>query len=239
MAKTQLHHSNEKDKYGAYIKSIVYGGLDGLITTFAIVAGVTGAALSHTVILILGFANLIADGLSMAAGDYLSTKAKAEYQGVKRTQERIEIKKHPKLEKKELVNFYRKEGLSQKDSSTIVSILSKKKKALVDAILIEELGLVELKESPLKNGLVTFCSFIVFGFIPLLTYLVARISNVVAEQTFLFASILTGITMFLLGAAKIKITSKHWFASGMEILLIGGVAAASAYGIGYFVALLV
>ena len=236
MAKTQLHHANEKDKYGAYIRSIVYGGLDGIITTFAIVAGVTGAGLSHTVILILGFANLIADGLSMAAGDFLSTKAKAEYQGVKRTQERIEIKKHPKLEKKELISFYRKEGLSQKDSSTIVSILSKKKKALVDAILIEELGLVELKESPLKNGLVTFCSFVMFGFIPLITYLLARVSANVAEQTFIFASVLTAVTMFLLGAAKIKITPKHWFDSGVEMLLIGGVAAFSAYGIGFIVA---
>ena len=102
--------------------------------------------------------------------------------------------------------------------------------------LIEELGLVELKESPLKNGFVTFCSFILFGLVPLLTYLIARLSNVVADQTFLFASILTGLTMFLLGAAKIKITPKHWFSSGLEMLLIGGVAAFSAYGIGFFVA---
>ena len=235
MATVKLHHS-EKIKYGAYIKSIVYGGLDGIITTFAIVAGVTGASLSYNIILILGFANLIADGISMAAADYLSTKAKAEYQGVRRSQEMIEIKNHPKLERKELIKFYMKEGLSNKDAAAIVSILSKKKKALADAILIEELELVELKESPIKNGLVTLGSFITFGFIPLITYLIARTNNFIDQNTFLFASVLTGITMFLLGAAKIKISPKHWFDSGLEILFIGGFAALCAYGIGFFVA---
>lgn len=64
---------------GQYIKSLIYGGLDGTITTFAVVAGVAGASLSAGVVLILGFANLIADGLSMAIGDYLSTRAENEY----------------------------------------------------------------------------------------------------------------------------------------------------------------
>ena len=75
---------------GKYIKSVIYGGLDGIITTFAVVAGVAGAALSPAIVLILGFANLIADGISMAVGDYLSTKAEKEYELVTRQEEKLQ-----------------------------------------------------------------------------------------------------------------------------------------------------
>jgi len=74
------HKEEHQTEQGQYIKSAVYGGLDGIITTFAVVAGVTGASLGMIIILILGLANLIADGLSMAIGDYLSTKAEIEFQ---------------------------------------------------------------------------------------------------------------------------------------------------------------
>lgn len=68
-----------RSRGGKYIKSLVYGGLDGIITTFAVVSGVAGASLAVRVVIILGFANLLADGISMAVGDYLSTKSENEY----------------------------------------------------------------------------------------------------------------------------------------------------------------
>ena len=161
---------------GKYLKSIVYGGLDGIITTFAIVAGVAGASLSSSIVMILGFANLIADGFSMAVGDYLSTKA--------------------------------------------------------------ELEISKSKKSPIKNGVVTFLSFIIFGLIPLLSYL-ADFAFEIKFNVFLISILLTIFALFLLGIAKYKITGKHWVISSIETVLIGGVAAAIAYFVGYLVSAIV
>jgi VIT1/CCC1 family predicted Fe2+/Mn2+ transporter len=224
---------------GQYLKSLVYGGLDGIITTFAVVAGVTGASLSPVVILILGFANLIADGLSMAVGDYLSTMAENEYNQTERKREEWEVDHYPEGEKKEMIQLYRDKGMDPKDAVTITDILSKKKKAWVSVMMVEELGIVESEESPLRNALVTFFSFIAFGFIPLIAYVLSNFLSSIRSITFLIACILTGLTLFTLGAIKVKFTERNWFLSGLEMLLVGGIAASAAYGIGALVAMLV
>lgn len=236
MVKAHSENDHEHDEGGQYIKSIVYGGLDGIITTFAIVAGVAGASLSSSTILILGFANLIADGLSMAAGDYLSTKSEIEYQKTERKREEWEVENHPEGEKKEMIQIYNSRGFSKKDSKKLVSILSKNKKAWIDTMMVEELGILETKESPVKNAITTFISFSIFGFIPLLAYVLSSTIPFFAQDTFFIASFLTAATLFILGAAKVKITGTHWLKSGFEMLIVGGIAAIAAYGIGYLIA---
>ena len=163
------HHSNE----GQYLKSAVYGGLDGTITTFAVVAGVAVASLNAGVVLILGFANLIGDGISMAIGDFLSTKSENEYHKAERQREAWEAEHYPDGEKKEMVELYAGKGIKQKDAKQMVDCMCKYKDAWVDIMMVEELGIVESKESPLKNAVVTFISFCVFGLIPLIAYLFA------------------------------------------------------------------
>jgi predicted membrane protein (TIGR00267 family) len=172
---------NELIHTARYIKSIVYGGMDGIITTFAIVAGVAGASLASSIVLILGFANLIADGISMATGDYLSNKSEVE---------------------------------ASKNKNIFKKVSSGKRLFRI---------------SPLKSGVVTFFSFVVFGFVPLLAY-VLRFDN-----AFQISIVLTFIALFLLGASKCKITNKGWFISGIETLVIGGVAAGASYYIGYLI----
>lgn len=221
---------------GKYIKSVVYGGLDGIITTFAVVAGVAGASLSTAIVLILGFANLIADGISMAIGDFLSTKAEQEYHKAERKREAWEVENYPEGEKKEMIELYMDKGLSKEDSNKLVSILSKNKKAWLDVMMVEELGIIESDESPLKNAIATFLSFGIFGFVPLFAYVIVKLFPFIGLNTFLTASVLTGVTLFVLGALKVKITGKNWFKSGIEMLVVGGIAAAAAYGIGYLLA---
>ena len=114
----------------------------------------------------------------------------------------------------------------------MVDTLSKHEKAWVDVMMVEELGIVEEQESPLKNALVTFFSFGIFGFIPLVAYVFAGLVPFLANNTFIVACILTGLTLFVLGAQKVRITAKNWFVSGIEMLVLGGIAAAAAYGIG-------
>jgi vacuolar iron transporter family protein len=230
------HGHSEKHFGGKYIKSVVYGGLDGIITTFAVVSGVTGAKLSTGILLILGFANLFADGISMAFGDFLSTRAEQEYHKAERKREEWEVDNHLEGERQEMVEIYMQRGLSKTDAQKVVAIISKNKKTFVDIMMLEELGIVEDTESPYKNAFATFFSFAIFGFIPLLTYLLSYFSLIAATNQFLVACLLTGLALFSLGAVKTRVTEQNFVIAGVEMLLIGGIAAAVAYGIGFALA---
>ncbi len=230
-------HSRRADEehqqaQGQYLKSAVYGGLDGIITTFAVVAGVAGAELSAGIVLILGFANLLADGLSMAVGDYLSTKSELEYEKAERQRERWEIDNFPAGEKKEMVELYMAKGLPQEDAQTIVDIFERHKETWVEVMMVEELGIVGTDDSPVRNAVVTFLSFFSFGLVPLLAYVAARAVPSLQVSTFLAASVLTAATLFALGAIKVRITGKNWVKSGLETLAVGGLAAGAAFLVG-------
>jgi len=218
-------------EHGQYIKSAVYGGLDGIITTFAVVAGVAGAQLSAGIVLILGFANLIADGLSMAIGDYLSTKAEQEYQRAERQRERWEVEHYPEGEKREMVELYTAKGIPEEDARTVTEILARHKEAWVEVMLVEELGIIPSDESPWKHGVVTFLSFGLFGLVPLVAYVLAALTPL-PLASFAMASLLTAGTLFAVGAVKTRITGRNWFQSGLEMLLVGGVAATAAFVVG-------
>jgi VIT1/CCC1 family predicted Fe2+/Mn2+ transporter len=217
---------------GKYLGSIVYGGLDGTITTFACVAGVAGAGLGPGIVLIMGFANLIADGLSMSIGDYLSTKSEREYERAEREREAWEVDNYPEGEKEELRELYEAKGMSPEDARSVVDLVSKHRDAWVDIMMVEELGIVKSDESPLGSALATFASFATFGFLPLLAYVAASFLPGIGGASFPASVALTGATLFTLGAAKTRITGMSWLKSGMEMLLVGSVAAACAFGIG-------
>ncbi|MGI6418618.1 MAG: VIT1/CCC1 transporter family protein [Thermoguttaceae bacterium] len=219
-------------EHGQYLKSAVYGGLDGIVTTFAVVAGVGGAQLSTGVVLILGFANLVADGLSMAVGDYLSTKAELEYQRAERRREQWEVENYPEGEKRELVELYVEKGMPEDDAKTIAEIMSRHKETWIEVMMVEELGIVASGESPIKNAVVTFFSFAIFGLVPLAAFIAVLLVPLVKFDAFTVAGLLTAITLFALGAIKVRITGKNWFKSGLETLLVGGLAAAAAYAVG-------
>lgn len=220
---------------GKYVKSIIYGGVDGIITTFAIVAGVVGAGLKLEIVIILGIANLLADGLSMGIGDYLSTKAEREYEADERRREVWEVENYPEGEKQELIELYQDKGISEEDSIIIVDILSKYPEAWVDIMMAEELEIITSKDSPLKNGIATFFSFAIFGFVPLLSYVISMMVEALRNDpllSFIIAIILTALTLFTLGALKVKVTGKNFMKSGLEMFFLGGLAAGAAYGIG-------
>ncbi len=214
-----------------YLKSIVYGGLDGTITTFAVVAGVEGASLNSHIILILGFANLIADGIAMAFGDYLSTKAEQQYHATERAREEWELSHYPDGEKKELIELYEGKGVSTEDATILVEILAKHPEVMVDTMMVIELGILEDDSSPIGNAIATFVSFATFGFLPLLIFVVIHFTGI-QINAFLWACALTGATLFTLGALKSRFVSRAWWKSGLEILILGGAAAFAAYGIG-------
>lgn len=226
-------HIDKFNMNSDYVKSMVYGGLDGIITTFAVVSGVTGGALDFRVVIILGFSNLLADGLSMAVGDYLSSKSENEFIDKEITQHKATFKDNYPSEIDNLKQNYLEKGLVEKDAALLAETFAKYPEAFEQERINMLFGADEMDSHPIKNALVTFFSFVIYGFIPLVAYVFSSFSPFLMNNTFTVASVLTGLTLFTLGAVKSRLTLTNWFKSGMEMLLIGGAAAIVAYGIGY------
>ncbi|MFZ3070899.1 MAG: VIT1/CCC1 transporter family protein [Anaerolineaceae bacterium] len=233
--KSAITESAPEEHGGAnsqYIGSIVYGGLDGVVTTFAAVSGVAGAALGSNVILIMGLANLLADGLSMAVGSYLSGKSEKEYYERERARESWEVDNFPDGEKEELFTVYSGQGYTFEEASAMVETISRDKGRWVDAMMLQELGLVKDEKKPLTSALATFGAFALAGLVPLLVYLIGLSTPIPGNLAFTISIGLSALTLFLLGAAKVKVTGLNPWRSGLEMLLVGGAAGLVAYLVG-------
>ncbi len=218
-----------KDKY---LKEIVFGSIDGIITTFAIVTGVIGASLSYGVIIILGLANLLADGFSMASGDYLSTKSELERIKKKSDEYRLKVNKDPKDEILGLENMFREKGFSEDTILKLVKDVTSNKKAWENLMISEEYGEYE-KMDPKKTAMATFIAFVVAGLIPLSAFIFAYIFESFRDYASMISIILTGFALFMVGNFKAHITKKDPIKSGLETLFIGGIAALGAFMVGF------
>ncbi len=158
-----------------HIGDLVFGANDGIVTTFAVVSGVSGAALSPRIAIVLGLANLLADGFAMGAGNYLGMRSEQDYQ--------------------------RSIGAALREGRT----------------------------HALGHGAAIFVAFLLAGSVPLLPFLI-----VPAEWMFATSCLATAATLFVVGSLRTLVTQARWFISGLEMLAVGSVAAAAAYGVGYF-----
>lgn len=215
-----------------YLGEMVYGGLDGIVTTFAVVSGVAGAQLGTSVILIMGLANMLADGFSMATGAYLSAKSEQEYYSRERERETWEVEHFPEGEREELQEVYRRRGYTDDEARQLVEIQSRDRERWVRAMMVDELGMLEEEGNPLVNGLVTFVSFVIAGSVPLLIYLLGLAVAIPAQVEFPISIFLSGLALFVLGAAKVLVTRLNPLRSGFEMLVVGGLAAVVAYAVG-------
>src|SRR5687768_4120442 len=154
-----------------YLRDWIYGGIDGAVTTLAVVTGVAGAQLSPWIILVLGFANLLADGFSMAASNYLGTKAE---QDDRRRLERIEhrhIELAPEGEREEVRQIYQLKGFEGDELERIVELVTADRERWVQPMLIDEYGLPHAVRSSWIAALSTFTAFVICGLVPLVPYL--------------------------------------------------------------------
>ena len=227
-----VHRERHGGDSSQYLGEMVYGGLDGIITTFAVVSGVAGAELGSKVVLILGLANLFADGFSMAVGAYLSAKSEQEYYDRERQREAWEVEHYPEGERAELFHLYKNQGYSAEDARQMVAIKSADPERWVDAMMLEELGMLKDERSPWRAALATLLSFIVAGSVPMLVYLLGLAVPISAQAAFLIAIGLSGAALYSLGAAKVLVTERTAWKSGLEMLLVGGLAAGVAYLVG-------
>jgi len=237
-----IEESTENHKTeGGLLKPMIFGGLDGILTSFAIVAGAAGGSLSTSVILILGFSNIFADALSMGVGEFLSSKAENEWILSERERENWEMENYPEGEIREMVDIYVSRGMERDDAEMVIKTMSKYQDFFVDVMMAEELQLQvpedDYQMENFKEGVVMFCSFATFGAFPLLGYAIipAAFPYLGEDALFTCACIVTGIVLFCMGCVKSNFGSHHWFWCGMETLLLGGACAAIAYTIGQFV----
>ncbi|HEY0735482.1 MAG TPA: VIT1/CCC1 transporter family protein [Herpetosiphonaceae bacterium] len=215
-----------------YIGNVVYGGLDGIITTFAVVSGVAGAQLGAGVVLILGVANLLADGISMATGAYLSNRSEREYYERERQREQWQITQYPAVEQQVLRNIYANAGYETADIERLIEIQARDPERWATTMLIEELGLLADERKPWGIALSTFAAFVIAGVIPLLGYIVGLFTPIAPTMALLTSLILSALALFGLGAAKVWVTERNPWRSGLHMLLVGGLAASVAYGVG-------
>lgn len=223
-------HEQER---GRYLSEAVYGASDGIVTTFAVVAGVTGAALPPSIVLILGLANLLGDGFSMGAGAYLGERSRQDWERKERDRELWEIEHFPEGEREEIRAIFRAKGFTGELLERAVDAITADRERWVETMMREELHIIPAHKEPLRAGLTTLASFVVAGAIPLVSYVAAGLSPLLRRHSFWVAVGVTLATLFGVGAARSLVTFKSWRRTGLEMLLVGGLAAAVAYVVGF------
>lgn len=212
------------------ISDAVLGGIDGCITTFAVVSGAIGADLSASIAVVLGFANLFADGFSMAISNYESIKVEQEFAEDIRRREEAHIDQIPAGEREEIRQIFHKKGFEGEVLENIVNTISQDRSLWIDTMLTEEHGLQKILPNPWKSAFVTFIAFIVVGAMPLIPFFFSRLEM---QQQFLLSTVVAAIAFFSIGMLKSLVFAKPIFRSGLSTLLTGGTAAGLAYLTGH------
>jgi VIT1/CCC1 family predicted Fe2+/Mn2+ transporter len=215
-----------------YLPEIVYGGIDGAITTFAVVAGAAGANLSIKTILILGFANLIADGFSMSVGNYFSTKANRDNYYKHLARENWEIDHLREREIEEIREIYITKGFQGELLDNVVEVITSDRKVWLETMMKDELGLVLEEKKPIQTATATFLSFVGVGFIPLFAFTFLSPFHWDSLDLFYISCLSTGLALAVIGYFKSRVTQKNAFFSILETLALGGLAAVLAFYIG-------
>ncbi len=211
-----------------YVGDSVLGGIDGCVTTFAVVAGAFGAHFPGYVIIIMGFANLIADGFSMAVSNFL--RAKSERDQVQETKETEEfhINNIPEGEREEVRQIFRNKGLQGEILENVVRAITKDRQLWINTMLTEEYGLQLEGPNTIKAGVVTFISFITVGLLPLIPFLFYQTTT----NQFITSVLITVVTFFLVGIARGVVLGHQPIRSGIISVVSGSGAASLAFVVG-------
>ena len=249
---TMSHMNNEHTKENnnkdvspitEYFREVIYGGIDGIVTTFAVVAGFSGAMLSTTdttqftfvVVLLFGLANLFADATSMGLGNFLSVRSEKDLYRITREKEERLINENPEEGSKITTALLEERGFSKEDASTLTNIYKNNHEYWIDFIMNNKLEMSDPRgTNPVFTGLATFLSFLVFGTIPLLPFIFME--SEIANQAFYFSLTGTFIALIALGLLKWRVIGDRLVSALSEVIIVGGVAAGIAYYVGTFFA---
>jgi predicted membrane protein (TIGR00267 family) len=225
------HHFHDEPWHtpkGRAIREVVFGMNDGLITTLCFLAGVSGAIAHSGVVILAGLAEVIAGAVSMALGAYLATKAQQEFFAREIARERREIEEAADHERDEVREIYRGHGLTEDEIEIMTHRITADKERWLHFMLREELGLVEETfDNPIESGAIMGVSFILGALPPLLPYFFLA-----PRQALPATVIFSLLTLFGLGIGKTRVTKINWLRSGLEVAVLGIIAAAIGYGLG-------
>ncbi len=233
-----------KGTFADYFKEVIYGGMDGIVTTFAVVAGFAGAALStdqttqlsFMIVLLFGLANLFADATSMALGNFLSVRSEKDIYNMIRGREQQNILSNPDVERVQTISILEEKGFSAEDAATLAGLYRHNEEYWLDFMMHHKQELSDPRgENEAYTGLATFLSFMIFGAIPLLPFII--LENGDPATTFIYSSIGTFLALVVLGLLKWRVIGEKLKASLFEVVLIGGTAAVLAYFVGTFFAM--
>jgi len=210
----------------SYVRDFIFGGIDGAVTTFAVVSGAAGAELGARVVLILGIANLVADGFSMATSNYVATSAERDELDHAAAVESRHIDTAPEGEREEVREIFRRKGIRGAALAEVVRQITADRDRWVATMLREEYGLPREVRSPMWAGVSTFGAFLLCGLVPLVPFVAGM------ARPFALASLATAAVFLGVGAIKGRLSARGWWRSALETLAIGSAAAAVAYAAG-------
>ncbi len=223
----EIHHRH-RDVTGGWLRPAVFGAMDGLVSNFALIAGVAGGIARPSVVVLAGLAGLVAGSCSMAAGEYTSVASQAELAQAEIEVERRELARRPRAEQTELARLYEVRGLEPDLAAEVARQISRNPQGALEVHTREELGVGPGDlPSPLLAAVSSFASFAVGAVLPIIPYLVG------ASRLWPAAAV-AGAGLFAAGAVAASITARSWWYGGLRQLLLGGLAAAVTYGVGTF-----
>lgn len=213
----------------SYLHDFIYGAIDGTVTTFAVVAGVAGADLGANVVIILGGANLIADGFSMAVSNFLGSRAEQQRRIRDRREEERHIEEFPEGEREEIRQIFASKGFSGEDLERAVEVVTSDPHVWTETMMVEELGYSRAEPSALLAAGATLLAFLTVGFLPLAAFVYDLLTPGALESAFTWSAVLTGVAFFVVGSLKSRYVEQMWWRAGLETLAVGGAAAVLAY----------
>jgi len=216
----------------SYLRDFVYGAIDGAVTTFAVVAGVEGANLSASIVIILGIANLVADGFSMAASNYLGSRAEAQQRELALREEQRQIELFPEGEREEVRQLFAAKGFHGDELERVVEVITSDRKVWLDTMMREELGYGTDARNPLRAAASTLVAFVVVGFLPLGAFVYDLVMPGDVAAPFVWSAVLTAVAFLVVGALKARFVDQPAWRSALETLAVGGGAAVLAYVLG-------
>jgi len=211
-----------------WIGDAIYGVNDGLGAVFGIVSGMAGYTGGSEVVLAAGLAGTLASALSMGAGAYLASKSEREVYESEVAREKAEIEEDPHEELVELELFYQLKGLSADEAHTMAERLQREPKQFLRTLVHEELGLSEESfPNPLRSTISATVSTAIGGFIPIIPFFFT-----VGMPAVIASFVISTLAHFAVGASKSLVTTRSWWASGLEMTAVGILEAAITYGLG-------
>lgn len=213
----------------SYLADVILGGQDGLVNVLGVILGVAAASGDMRIIIAAGLAATFAESVSMGAVAFTSMRARRDFYLSELAREKKEMEEVPEIEREEIREIYRKKGFSGKLLEQIVAKITSDENVWLDTMMREELGLEPIEESQtVKSSITVFVSAMIGSFIPLLPFLFLAVGQGIAVSF-----IVSAVTLFVFGIYKAKVTVGRPLRSGLELLVIGMLAALVGYVIGF------